>query len=800
MGKRADQKEVEPPGLLDGYAALPGAPDELFDAAGQMRPGWASLIAHLSAHSQADLERNFARGAQYLRDAGVFFRKYDTGDQGPRDWPLSPVPVVVNAAEWRSISAGLTQRADLLEQVVADLYSENRLIGEGHIPASLVASNPEWLRPLVGAEPASGHYLHFVAFEIGRGPDGRWWVLGDRTQAPSGAGYALENRVASMRSFSAYYRNAHVERLAGFFRAFRDSLNALRHEDGGRVGILSPGPMNDTYYEHAYIARYLGMMLLEGEDLSVENGRLMVRTVSGLKAISVLWRRLDAAWADPLELEERSQLGTPGLLSAVRAKHVTMINALGAGILESRAFLAFMPRLSELLTGQKLLMPNIATWWCGGAEERRHVLANAGRMMIAAANSTRLPLELDDRTAVAGVMPEGVPGSLADWLEAEGPSLVGQELVTLSTTPAWSAGRLVPRPMSIRVFLARTQTGWQVMPGGYARLAAGEDPSAVSIRRGGTVADVWVVSDGPVAQDSMLPHQNETFIRRLPGILPSRAADNLFWLGRYVERAEGIMRLIRSYNSRLSDTQDADTPLLEQLSTYLEHRDVAVEEGLPKELADTVGSAVFSAGHIRDRFSVDAWASLSDLQRTIGSMTPRVQPGDDAASDMGVLLRKITGFSGLVHDNMYRFTGWRFLTLGRSIERALAMANLLTVFADRDAPEGGFDLCVEVGDSVMSHRRRYSVTTSRETTVDLLALDLLNPRSIAYHIDEIRNQINLLPGAEVNGQLSALSRTALRLHTDLAVHTPRTLDRAALKAISKAIYDLTTEIADSYIS
>lgn len=784
--------------ILSDYMPLPGVPDELLAPDGSIRPVWAGLIAHLDAMKSDERERAFARGAQYLRDAGVFVRNYGE-DKSSRDWPLSPVPVIQPAKEWQALGEGLAERADLLEEIVADLYGENRLVAEGHLPASIVASNPEWLRPLVGVKPASGHFLHFLSFEIGRGPDGGWWVLGDRTQAPSGAGYALENRVASARSYSGFLSGANVERLAGFFRAFRDGLNALRREEGSRAGILTPGPMNETYFEHAYIARYLGMMLLEGNDLTVDDGRLMVRTVSGLQPISVLWRRLDAIWADPLELEPSSHLGTPGLLGAVRSQGVTMINALGAGILESRAFLAFMPRLSEVLHGKPLAVPNIATWWCGGEAERAHVRANAEAMLIGPANSTLLPLEAEPGVVLRGDMSE-IGLDLDTWLAAEGRNLVGQELVSLSTTPSWEDGGLKPRPMRIRVFMARTRDGWQLMPGGFARLAAsGQDSSAVSISRGGTVADVWIVSDKPVPEDSMLMQSGEVFVRTSPGLLPSRAADNLFWLGRYVERAEGQMRLTRAYMSRLDETPAGGTPLMSALEAHLEEHGLDCSEGVPPQIDKTIAFAVNAANQVRDRFSVDAWASLADLERTVEKMRHTVRPGEDAASAMGVLLRKITGFSGLVHENMYRFSGWRFLTIGRSLERAIAMADLLATFGEWKSPHGGFELCVEVGDSVMTHRRRYSVTASRDTVVDLLALDPLNPRSIAFHVDEIRNQVSLLPGADVNGQLSELSRAVLRVQADLAVHTPQSLDKSKLDELGEALGQLTNIIHAQFL-
>lgn len=770
----------------------------MLDEDGKVRPAWSGLIAHLEGLNADERDRAFARGEQYLRDAGVFVRHYDEG-KGPRDWPMSPVPVIQPAKEWRVLAEGLAERADLLEAVVADLYGENQLVAGGHLPAGVVASNPEWLRPLIGVKPASGHFLHFLAFEIGRGPDGGWWVLGDRTQAPSGAGYALENRVASARSFSGFYSKSNVEPLAGFFRGFRDGLNAMRSEEGSRAGILTPGPMNDTYFEHAYIARYLGMMLLEGDDLVVDGGRLMVRTVSGPKPISVLWRRLDAAWVDPLELEAKSHLGTPGLLGAIRSQGVTMINALGAGILESRAFLAFLPRLSEVLHGKPLTIPNIATWWCGGEAARAHVSANAGAMLVGPANSTGLPLEMEPGAVLKGDMSQ-IGLDLDTWLARDGRNLVGQELVSLSTTPTWEDGGLKPKPMRIRVYMARTPDGWQLMHGGFARLAAtNQDPSAVAIRSGGTVADVWVVSDDPVSDDSMLVQPKEVFVRTAPELLPSRAADNLFWLGRYVERAEGQMRLTRAYMSRLSETPAGGTPLMSALETYIGDHGLTFEEGVPAAIEQTIALAVSAANKLRDRFSVDAWASLADLEQTVARMRKSVAPGDEAASAMGVLLRKITGFSGLVHENMYRFSGWRLLTVGRSLERAIAMADLLTEFTEWSSPHGGFELCVEVGDSVMTHRRRYSVTASRDTVVDLLALDRLNPRSIAFHIDEIRDQVTLLPGAEINGQLSELSRAVLRVQSDLAVQTPQSLDQSKLAELGQAVGLLTNDIHAQYL-
>jgi uncharacterized circularly permuted ATP-grasp superfamily protein len=395
----------------------------------------------------------------------------------------------------------------------------------------------EWLRPLVGVRPRSGRFLHFIAFEIARGPDGQWWVLGDRVQAPSGAGFALENRVATTRVFADHYAQANIHRLAGFFRAFRDTMNDLRGDTESRVGILTPGRLNDTYFEHAYIARYLGFMLLEGEDLTVEDGQVMVRTIAGLEPVSVLWRRIDAAFADPLELNEQSRLGVPGLVEAIRRGQMAMVNALGSGILETRALLAFMPRIAQALLDEPLKLPNIATWWCGQEAERAHVRAHADRMMIGEALSTRMLFDSEDTTHLGATLEENAIG-VGDMLDQRDEMLVGQEAVTLSTAPVLVDGMLAPRPMSLRVFLARTPRGWRVMPGGYARIGRTQDATAIAMQRGGSVADVWVVSDKAVRNETLLPSPAAPSRRIRQSALPSRAADNLYWMGRYVERAD----------------------------------------------------------------------------------------------------------------------------------------------------------------------------------------------------------------------------------------------------------------------
>ncbi|MCA0042249.1 circularly permuted type 2 ATP-grasp protein [Celeribacter sp. ASW11-22] len=790
--------------ILARYQRLPGVADELFDPAGHMRPVWRRFVARFLRLSSDDIRARFERGDQYLRDAGVFYRQYSNDPLAERDWPLSHIPVILHEQEWDQICAGLTQRANLLEQVMADLYGPARLVADGHLPAELIARSEQWLRPMVGVPPRGGHYLHFLAFEIGRSPDGTWFVVGDRTQAPSGAGFALENRMATGRIFPERFPRAHIHKLAGFFGTFRDAMEDLASPSYKRPkvsAILTPGPSNDTYYEHTYIARYLGMMLLEGEDIVVENGEAMVRTIEGLQPLGMLWRRIDATFGDPLEFDENSHIGAPGLMDAVRSGELGLANAFGSGILESRAMMAFLPRVAEVLTGGPLMIPNIATWWCGGEAERAYVRENVENMLIGPADAVNLPFDLDSSTALGGKFMGDAKESISDWLEREGDRLVGQEAVTLSTTPAWEdtedGGQVVPRPMTVRVFAARTATGWQFMKGGYARIGRSNDATALAMQSGGSVADVWIVADKPLPKVVSRTDEPDNYRRTSPGTLPARAADNLYWLGRYVERTEDAVRLIRAYHLRLAATDNRNDVRLKTLYAYMEGFGFDLNETFPTTLIQRIQATLACASKVRDRFSTDGMLALKDLLKTAKRMQETVQPGDDCARAMSVLIRKMAGISGLVHENMYRSAGWRFLSFGRALERADAVAAVLAEFADPDAPEGSLDLAVEVGDSIITHQRRYRVETSRNAVVDLLALDADNPRGLLFLIRQLGIHGAALPDAERDGRPSDVMKAILPLETELACATPEELTSERILSIRSdlgRISDLLTTV------
>jgi uncharacterized circularly permuted ATP-grasp superfamily protein/uncharacterized alpha-E superfamily protein len=803
--------------MLAGYKPLPAIFDEMMDASGSVRPHWRPFLSMLAKLGGDEIHRRHAVAERHLRESGVFYRVYEDPAGVERSWPLSYLPLMIAASEWDALKAGLVQRAQLLEAVLEDVYGPAELVRAGRLPATLVAGNPEFLRPLVGAVPAGGAHLRFCAVDLGRSVDGEWWVLSDRTQAPSGAGYALENRLALARAFPDIYRTLHVERLAQFFQAFQAELASLNRQDDSRVCLLTPGPLNETYFEHAYLARYLGFLLVEGSDLTVRDDGVFVRTVSGVKRTEVILRRLDADFADPLELNTQSRLGVPGLVQAVRDRKVVIANALGAGLVESPALLAFLPALAPTVVGGKLSIPNVATWWLGRPDLAEEIVGKLDQMVIAPAFSG--PNE-------AHGLGQGVIGSTLDPerrqrilenIAIRSVDYVAQEAVTLSTMPVWRDGHLEPRPFILRLFLAKVGDGWTVMPGGFVRIAENVDARAVNLQHGASSADAWVLSDKPVAETTLLPSPERITIRRAAGLLPSRAADNLFWVGRYVERAEATLRLVRALIHRVTEHDEAAAPVIARITDLLAAWSAGPND-IPHAKAMLIARAAFIRGSfegslphlaaaarsaasvIRDRFSPDAWRALTRLVATINVPLPPGPSESAMLERVEAALRVISSFSGLAQENMSQLAGWRFLELGRRIERAMATCRFIRQFADDYAPEGALDVLLELADSQITYRQRYVMVAARAPVIDLVMLDPSNPRSVAYQLNRIEHHLSELPSHQADGRLSPPQVIAVSLAASLRTADATKIDDTQIAAIEDKLMSLSDEIGAFYLT
>jgi uncharacterized circularly permuted ATP-grasp superfamily protein/uncharacterized alpha-E superfamily protein len=799
--------------FVSGYRPLAGVFDELMDPAGRVRPHWQSFVAMLADLGVEEINKRFATADRYLRDSGVFYRVHEGTE---RPWPLSHVPLIIDAEEWRQLLPGLVQRADLLEAVLADAYGAGYLVREGRLPAALVAGTPEFLRPLVGVAPAAGSHMRFYAVDLARAADGRWWVLGDRTQAPSGAGYALESRIALTRAMPDLYRALRVERLAPFFQAIQADLAALNRRDDSPICLLTPGPMNETYFEHAYLARYLGFLLVEGEDLTVREDGVFIRTVSGLRRTEVLVRRLDADFADPLELNARSRLGVGGLVQAVRDGSVVIANGLGAGLAEARALLGFLPGLAPALTSQQLRIPNVATWWLGDSEEREKIVHEIDGLVVAPAFAAD-PARSSDSSEPVGKLDTASRSALLEAIAQRPVDFVAQMPVRLATMPVWIDGRLRPRPFVLRLFLARTGGAWKIMPGGFVRVADDVDARFVSLQHGGRTADAWVLSEGPVAETSLLPAPDRIEIKRTTGSLPSRAADNLFWLGRYVERSEATLRLVRALVTRATEREEGETPTIGRIGALLgawsavptdrpDTRSVAIARtvlqrgDLEGALPRLVGAARSAASVIRDRFSPDAWRALNDLHATL-ELSALAQPSESALLEqVNAALRILASFSGLAQENMSQLAGWRFLELGRRIERAIATSRFVRQFAERQSSASALDALLELCDSQITYRSRYVMVAATAPVIDLVVLDPNNPRSIAYQLDRIEVHLSALPKRNADGRLSPLQQIAVSIATALRTADAATVTGSLVSDVEGALMKLSDAIVATYFT
>src|SRR6201996_525171 len=500
-----------------------GAYDELSADGVTPRPHWAHLMESLLSIGHAELERRWSRAERRIRENGITYNIYSDPLGANRAWQIDIIPLLIPADEWRYVEAGIIKRAQILVLLLEDLYGSQELVARGHFPAALLYANPAFLRPLVGVHVPANSYLHMLAIGLARSPDGQWWVLADRTQAPSGAGYALENRTIVSDVLPALFRTANVRSLDPFFRAQREALIGLAGCENPCVVLLTPGPLNETYFEHSYLARYLGFTLVEGADLAVRDRRVYMKTVEGLRPVHVILRRVDDSFCDPLELRVDSFLGTAGLVEAIAAGNVRVANALGSGLIESSAIMPFLPGLSTYLLGERLKLPSVATWWCGQEYALEQVLERLDRLVVKPAFPSR-----GMEPVFGAELAKSEKQHFIDQLRSRPYEYVAQEQVALSTAPVWDHGHIYPRSLVLRTYVLNTGSGWMAMPGGLVRVA-GSDGPVVSMQRGGHSKDAWVLCNAPVDAFSMLrPRDQPVEPRRGSPDLPSRVAANLF--------------------------------------------------------------------------------------------------------------------------------------------------------------------------------------------------------------------------------------------------------------------------------
>jgi uncharacterized circularly permuted ATP-grasp superfamily protein/uncharacterized alpha-E superfamily protein len=761
--------------LLQFSLRDPNVYDEVSADGVHPRPHWRGLIDSLHSLGDKEFSNRWQSAQQRIRENGVTYNIYGDPQGASRPWAIDLIPFVISGAEWASIEAGIIQRAQLLELILSDLYGEQKLLLDGRLPAALLFANPAFLRPLARLGLARQNHLHLLGVDLARSPDGAWWVLADRTQSPSGAGYALENRTIVSDVLPDLFRASDVRRLPPFFEALRESLIRLAHSDNPRVALLTPGPLNETYFEHSYLARYLGFTLVEGADLAVRDQRLFLKTVEGLQQLDVLLRRVDDGFCDPLELRADSFLGVPGLVEAVAAGNVRVANALGSGVIETAAIMPFLPGLARHLLGEQLKLPSVATWWCGQDYALDQVLERLDRLVVKPAFPSR-PME----PVFGGQLAASEKQRLQQQLRARPYDYVAQEEVALSTAPVWDRGHIYPRSLVLRTYVLNAGDKWIAMPGGLVRVA-GSDGPVVSMQRGGHSKDAWVLGDHLLnSARSQRPDDQPFELRRAAPDLPSRVADNLFWLGRYAERAENIVRLLRTLIHQVRRANDSELHGLLRLHACLDSQVSKSGAARPlnaselerdlislmsdakraNSLAATIGDIQRIGGAVRERLS-------SDMTRLIGQLieSVRVEPYMLFSEHSAVLngcLELFSAFSGLERENITRGAGWLFLSLGRRLERAIGSARQLREVTDYmgDLDRPLLNYLLEVADSSITYRSRYYTTLHPAAVLDVLMRDGTNPRSLDFQLAHVADLYSKLPRhdpAELRSATNALT-------------------------------------------
>ncbi|WP_374413288.1 circularly permuted type 2 ATP-grasp protein [Hydrogenophaga sp.] len=751
-----------------------GHRDALRDASGQsLDPLWATFFEHVGTEGLAELNRRNDNLQRQIRDNGVTYNVYaDTAGQ-QRPWALDLFPMLIGPQDWAQIEAGVTQRARLLNAMMADLYGPRELVQRALLPAALVQGHPGYLRAMQGVRPAGDTWLHIVAFDLAQGPDGRWWVVGQRTQAPSGLGYLLENRIAVARQFPKAFAGMRVQRLAASYRALMEGIKALAPEgEDARIALLTPGPYNETYFEHAYLARYLGLTLVEGNDLTVRDQRLYLKTLKGLEPVHALIKRVDDEWLDPLELRADSSLGVPGLLQVLRAGNLLLANAPGSAPLESSALLGFLPAISRHMLGEELSLPSLPTWWCGEDAALREVLPLLKDGVI---KPTYPQSGLD--TAIGQSLG---PREMDEWagrMVRHPEDYTVQTWLPLSQTPTWTGEHLLPRSTLLRVFaLADGARSWRVLPGGLVRLAPRGQLMA-SMQRGGSSADCWVDTGAAVDTTSLLQSAPSTLaLAHHKRPVTSRAAENLFWLGRYTERAENGVRLARIALDHLGGEEPSSRALLAWLSEACRENALVLPDvpsaeqsarvfaralmaGLSPQPGTPMHGRSYSVGfnlralrhaaaQVRDRLSPEHWNLIeradSEFARDCTAMAAdaeyAIAEAMAALNNTSELLAAITGAQT---DRMVRDSGWRLLSVGRHIERLITLSRALMLALDHHSLDdpSGFEAVVAQFDSTITFHAMYQQRRDMVALVDLLVMDRDNPRSLAWVVQTLRSRL-----------------------------------------------------------
>ena len=797
------------------YRSRASVYDEAFEVAGVLRPHWAELRDGLQEYTLDELASRTAQAERLLNDNGVTFDVFQDKETQQRLWRLDLIPMILSANEWSRLQAGLDQRARLLEAIIDDIHGRQRTLKEGLLPPGVVFAHPQFFRPFCGLHDRTTRSMIVYAAELARGPSGQWFVMADRADAPVGAGYALENRIVTSRTIPSLMHLQPVQRLAAFFVRLQNALKELaaKRSDNPRIVLLSPGPANPYYFEDVYLAGYLGYTLAQGADLAVRDERVFLKTLAGLLPVDVILSRGTDRGIDPLELGGNSLHGVPGLLQAARKGTVSIANMPGCGLVEAPVFMAFLPALCQQLLGEELQLASIATWWCGDDAARKYVVEHLDQLVIKPAFAASGGEEILGERLSAGERDQ-----LLARIAARPQAFVAQETIARSAVPVFDADwNLRSGHAAVRAFLVSDGPGYHLMPGGLVRIERTTGPMELSISAGSGSKDLWVLSDGPVDQVSLLHAIDKPVaLRRSGALFPSRVADDLFWLGWSMERVDFLARIIRAVTERLTTDPESNEELPALVRALAEQGQLepafAVEafSGLLPKLDRVLPNAVFDVSEVqglgfavtemlrigslvRDRLSPDTWLTIHQTSSDfLEDSFPERPDSAGLLARINMLIVDLSAVSGLLVDGMIRGPAWRFLDLGRRIERGHNVASLLRSVVSSDELQNHAVLraLLEILDCRMTYRSRYLDNLQPNAVLDLFISDETNPRSLAFQAVAISEHVDALPQDHSSPLHTEEKRLAMAALHAVRMVTPQQLEAARPDELQQLLLDV----------
>lgn len=805
--------------------------DEMFDNSCAIRPHWVDIIDGLEKAGIKQLELKQTEIDWRLEDNGVTYNIYNDPEGNNRRWNLDPIPLVLTSQEWEEISKGLKQRAKLLNLIFKDLYTEQRLIKEGIVPAEIIFAHKSFIPEVFNFENKDYYSMRFYATDISRGPDGKFWVINDRTQSPSGLGYAIENRLTMNSISNDLYPNVEILKMAKFIEGFKDMLKSLSssNHENPLIALLTPGPLNETYFEHSYISSFLDLTLVQGEDLLVKNNQLWLKNLNGLRKVDTLIRRVDSQYCDPLELKNNSQLGVAGLVNVIRKDNLSMINPIGVGILENIGLNPFMKNIAKFLLNEELILPQIATWWCGQEKELDFVLENIKNLIIKKIDRT-------DNIEVyfANDLNEEELNILIEKIENNPHYYVGQEIIDFSTTPSFTKGKVEPRNTVIRAFSYLHEEKYHVMPGGLIRVSPSKDSLVVSNQKGGTSKDLWILGkDDDFSGNSIF--KNRSFIDSRLENISTKRAENLFWLGRYLTRSITTARMIRfnlksmlnlnRYDDHTNSKQtnkilnNALTHLTMSYPGFLDEKSTVLPM---KEIIslirdkNRVGTLSFSLtmlsdlnASVKNLLTMEAWRIYEKMQKEWNNYNKKeISTNKEHINELDKLLIYLMAYKELIDESIFKEQGLILFDIGSKIEVSQLLISklrsLLTLKLDKLIEYDVLDSMLNSYESYNSYRAYYKSSLALENVLDFLVFNTKYPKSLIYIINQLLADLKELPKNIDNSHLSSFEEPIFKVFSMITLTNTQKLleipkDEYIYKELDKflsVLSDLLTKTSD----